>query len=148
MPGIATEHPTAISEAPIPLNGAPIPMRPLSERLVSTIDDAVWGMSKLITADPRRLEDPEIAERAKSEMVRYNAKLASNGRTSGQFEIGVSITEMLASLPRSGWAPRHCAPRDSPNYPRLRNTLTRSSSTGRLLLRAAYSDAHSASHPE
>ena len=48
-------------------------MRPLSERLVSSIDDAAWGMSKLIIADPRRLEDPEIAERAKSEMMRHNA---------------------------------------------------------------------------
>ena len=55
-------------------------------------------MSILIIADPRRLGDPEIAERAKSEMMRYNAKLASNGRTSGQFENGVSITEMFASL--------------------------------------------------
>ena len=76
MPGIATEHPTVISEAPIPLDDVPIPMRPLSERLMSSIDDAVWGMSKLIIADPRRLEDPEFAERAKSEMMRYNAKLA------------------------------------------------------------------------
>ena len=61
-------------------------MRPLLERLVGSIDDAAWDMSKRITADPRRLEDPEIAERAKLEMMRYNAKLASNGRTSGQFE--------------------------------------------------------------
>ena len=82
MPGIATEHPTAISAAQVPLDDVPIPMRPLSERLVSSIDDAVWGMSKLIIADPRRLEDPEIAERAKAEMMRYTAKLASNGRGS------------------------------------------------------------------
>ena len=39
--GIATEHPTVISEAIIPLDDVPIPMRPLSERLVSSIDDAV-----------------------------------------------------------------------------------------------------------
>ena len=53
--GIATEHPTVTSEAIIPLDDVPIPMRPLSERPVSSIDDAVWGMSKLIIADPRRL---------------------------------------------------------------------------------------------
>ena len=93
----ATEHPIATSEVLTSLDDVPIPMRPLSERFVSTIDDSVWGISKLIIADPRRLEDPEIAERVKWEMMRYNAKLASNGRTSGQSENGVSITEMLAS---------------------------------------------------
>ena len=79
-----------------------IPVRPLSERLIESVDDTTWGMSKLIIADPRRLEDPEIAERAKSEMMRYNTKLASNGRTSGQLENGVSITELFASLGAAG----------------------------------------------
>ena len=74
----------------------------MPERLIGNIDDAVWGMSKLIIADPRRLEDPEIAERAKAEMMRYNSKLASNGRTSGQLENGVSLTELFASLGAAG----------------------------------------------
>ena len=70
VPGIATEHPAAISDVLALLDDIPIPMRPLSERLVCSIDDAVWSMSKLIIVDPRRLEDPEIAERAKLEMMR------------------------------------------------------------------------------
>ena len=58
---IATEHLAASTEELTSLDDDHIPIRPLSGRLVSTIDDLVWGMSKLIIADPRRLEDPEIA---------------------------------------------------------------------------------------
>ena len=121
---IATELPTVISEATLPLEDVPIPMRPLPERLIGNIDDAVWGMSKLIIADPRRLEDPEIAERAKAEMMRYNSKLASNGRTSGQLENGVSLTELFASLGAAGHRDTaHLASHRSPPTPDSSNPV-------------------------
>ena len=123
--GIASGPPTVISEAILPLEDVPIPMRPLSERIIGNIDDAVWGMSKLIIADPRRLEDPEIAEQAKSEMMRYNSKLASNGRTSGQLENGVSITELFASLGAAGHRDTaHLASLRLPPNPDLSNPVT------------------------
>ena len=41
VPGIATKHPAVISEVLTPLDDIPIPIRPLSERLVCSIDDGV-----------------------------------------------------------------------------------------------------------
>ena len=48
----------------IPTN-ATMPVRPLSERLIDSVDSTAWGISKLIISDPQRLEDPEIAGKAK-----------------------------------------------------------------------------------
>ena len=81
----------------IPTNAA-IPVRSLSERLVGPDHSAAWGMSNLIISNPQRLDDPEIAGRAKAEMMQFNAKSKSNGRVSGQFETGVSVAEMFASF--------------------------------------------------
>ena len=56
-------------------------------------------MSKLIISDPQqRLDDPEIAGKAKAEMMRFNAHSESNGRVSGKFETGISVAEMFASF--------------------------------------------------
>ena len=85
----------------IPTN-VPIPVRPLSERLVGSVDAAAWGMSKLIISDPQRPEGPEIAGKAKAEMMQFNALSKSNGRVSGEFETGISVTEMFASFRSPG----------------------------------------------
>ena len=42
-----------------------MPVRPLSERLIDSVDSTAWGISKLIISDPQCLEDPEIAGKAK-----------------------------------------------------------------------------------
>jgi len=81
----------------IPTN-APIPVRSLSERLIESVDDTTWGMSRLIISDPKRLEDPEIAGKAKAEMMRFNAHSVSSGRVSGKLENGISVAEMFASF--------------------------------------------------
>ena len=81
----------------IPTN-VPIPVRSLSERLIESVDDTTWGMSRLIISDPKRLEDPEIAGKAKAEMMRFNAHSVSSGRVSGKFETGISVAEMFASF--------------------------------------------------
>ena len=70
----------------ISTNAPTPPVRPLSERLIDSVDDAAWGMSKLIISDPKRLKDPEIAGQAKAEMMKFNALSISNGRVSGEFE--------------------------------------------------------------
>ena len=85
-------NPTAI-----PTN-VPIPVRSLSERLIESVDDTTWGMSRLIISDPKRLDDPEIAGKAKAEMMRFNAHSVSSGRVSGKFETGISVAEMFASF--------------------------------------------------
>ena len=59
---------------------APIPVRPLSERLIGTVNDTDWGVSKLIRSDPQHLGDPEIAKKAKAGMMQFNALSKSNGR--------------------------------------------------------------------
>ena len=59
----------------------PIPVRPLSERLIGSVDDSAWEMSKLIISDPK-----------------LNALSQSNGRISGKFETGISVAEMFASF--------------------------------------------------
>ena len=76
----------------------PIPVRPLSERVIDSVDATAWGISKLIISDPQRLEDPEIAGKAKSEMMRFNAHSKSNGRVRGESETGISVAEMFASF--------------------------------------------------
>ena len=81
----------------IPTN-APIPVRSLSERLMGSVDTSAWGMSKLIISDPQRLDDPEIAGKAKAEMMRFNAHPESNSRVSGKFETVISVAEMFASF--------------------------------------------------
>jgi len=85
-------NPTAI-----PTN-VPIPVRSLSERLIESVDDTTWGMSRLIISDPKRLEDPEIAGKAKAEMMRFNAHSVPSGRVSGKLETGISVAEMFASF--------------------------------------------------
>ena len=59
-------------------------------------------MSKPTISDPQRLEDPEIARKAKAEMMRFNALYKSNGKVSGQFEIGISVAETFASFGNPG----------------------------------------------
>ena len=89
----------------------PIPARPLSERLIGSVDDSVWGMSKRIIYVPKRLEDPEIAEQAKAEMMKLTSLSQSNGRISCKFETGISVAEMFASFgtPQLG-EPLHAIP--------------------------------------
>ena len=78
---------SGVTPIDIPTN-IPIPVRPLSERMIGSVDDGAGGMSKLIISDPKRLEDPEIAGQAKAEMMKFNALSKSNGRVSGDFETG------------------------------------------------------------
>ena len=55
-------------------------------------------MSKLIISDPKRLEDPEIAEKAKAEMMEFNVLSQSKGRISKKIETGISVAEKFASF--------------------------------------------------
>ena len=51
-----------------------IKLRPLEGRIVIDTSDTSWQMSRLQIKDPSLIEDPEIAERAKAEMVRINTR--------------------------------------------------------------------------
>ena len=55
-------------------------------------------MSHFLISDPSRIDDPEIAEAAKAEMVRFNSQHANNGRTDGRNETGIPIGELFASF--------------------------------------------------
>ena len=59
---------SGVTPIDIPTN-VPILVRPLSERSIGSVDTTAWGISKLIISDPQRLEVPEIARKAKAEMM-------------------------------------------------------------------------------
>ena len=48
-------------------------MKPLEDRIIETLDDSIWRMSNLLINDPSKIDEPEIVEHAKKEMLRFNA---------------------------------------------------------------------------
>ena len=61
-----------------------IKLKPLEDRIIVDTSEVEWRMSRLLLKDPTLIEDSEIAERAKAEMIRFNPRRhANNGRTDG-----------------------------------------------------------------
>ena len=75
-----------------------IKLKPLEDRIIIDTSETEWRMSRLLVNDPSLIEDSEITERAKAEMVRYNSRHANNGRTGGMNETGIPIGEFFASF--------------------------------------------------
>ena len=75
-----------------------IKLRPLEDRIIIDTSDTEWQMSRLLINEPSLIDDPEISERAKAEMIRYNSSHANNGRTDGRNETGIPIGEFFASF--------------------------------------------------
>ena len=75
-----------------------IKLKPLEDRIIIDTSETAWQMSRLLIKDPTRIEDPEIAERAKAGMVRFNSRHSNNGRTDGRNETGIPIGECFASF--------------------------------------------------
>ena len=75
-----------------------IPIRPIRDRVIDDIDDTAWGMSRLLMSDPSKIDDPEITEKAKIEMMEYNARIQKKNRSDGKVETGKSIAEIFASF--------------------------------------------------
>ena len=48
-------------------------MKPLEDRIIETLDDSIWRISNLLITDPSQIDEPEIVEHAKKEMLRFNA---------------------------------------------------------------------------
>ena len=75
-----------------------IKLKPLEDRILIDTLETSWQMPRLLIKDPSLIEDPEIAERAKAEMVRFNTYHSNNGRTDGRNEMGIPIGETFASF--------------------------------------------------
>ena len=75
-----------------------IKLKPLEERIIIDTSETEWRMSRMLINDPSLIEDSEISERAKAEMIRYNSRHANNGRTDGKNETGIPIGEFFASF--------------------------------------------------
>ena len=72
-------------------------MKPLEDRIIETVDDSVWRMSNLLINDPSKIDEPEIVEHAKKEMLRFNAAKYSSHSNSTQCP-GQSVAELFASF--------------------------------------------------
>ena len=57
-----------------------IKLKPLEDRTIINASETEWRMSSLLLKDPTLIEDSEIAERAKAEMIRFNSRHANNGK--------------------------------------------------------------------
>ena len=75
-----------------------IKLKPLEDRIIIDTSETEWRMSRMLINDPSLIEDSEISERAKAEMIRYNSRHANNGRTDGKNETGIPIGEFFASF--------------------------------------------------
>ena len=75
-----------------------IKLKPLEDRIIIDTSETEWRMSRLLINDPSLIEDSEITEKAKAEMIRYNSRHANNGRTDGRNETGIPIGEFFASF--------------------------------------------------
>ena len=75
-----------------------IRLKPLEGRIIIDTSETEWRMSRMLINDPSLIEDSEISERAKAEMIRYNSRHANNGRTGGKNETGIPIGEFFASF--------------------------------------------------
>ena len=74
-------------------------LRPLEDRIVIDTLETSWQISRLLIKDPSLIEDLEIADRAKAEMIRFNTtRHSNNGRTDGRNETGIPIGEIFASF--------------------------------------------------
>ena len=73
-------------------------LKPLGDRIIIDTLDTSWQMPRLLIQDPSLIEDPEIAERAKVEMVRFNTRHSNDGRTDGRNETGIPIGELFAAF--------------------------------------------------
>ena len=62
------DHETQPWELEASMNGT------IEDRIIVDTSEASWQMSRLLIKDPFLIEDPEIAERAKAEMVRINTR--------------------------------------------------------------------------
>ena len=51
-----------------------IKLKPLEERIIIDTSETEWRMSRMLINDPSLIEDSEISERAKAEMIRYNSR--------------------------------------------------------------------------
>jgi hypothetical protein len=72
-------------------------MKPLEDRIIETVDDSIWRMSNLLINDPSKIDEPEIVEHAKKEMLRFNAVKHSSHSNSAQCP-GQSVAELFASF--------------------------------------------------
>lgn len=72
-------------------------MKPLEDRIIETLDDSIWRMSNLLINDPSKIDEPEIVEHAKKEMLRFNAAKHSSHSNSAQCP-GQSVAELFASF--------------------------------------------------
>ena len=83
-----------------------IKLKPLEDRIIIDMSETEWQMSRLRINEPSLIDDPEISERAKAKMIRYNSRHANNGRTDGRNETGIPIGELFASfgtMQEQGW---------------------------------------------
>ena len=72
-------------------------MQPLEDRIIETLDDSTWRMSNLLITDPSKIDEPEIVEHAKKEMLRFNASKYSSHSNSAKCP-GQSVAEMFAAF--------------------------------------------------
>ena len=75
-----------------------IKLKPLEDRIIIDTSETEWQMSRLLIKDPTLIEDSEIAERTKAEVIRFNPRHANNGRRDGKNETGIPIDEFFASF--------------------------------------------------
>ena len=70
----------------------------LEDHIVIDALETSWQMSRLLIKDPSLVEGPEIAERAKAEVVRFNTRHSNNGRADGRNETGIPIGEIFCII--------------------------------------------------
>ena len=72
-------------------------MKPLEDLIIETLDDSIWRMSNLLITDPSKIDEPEIVEHAKKEMLGLNASKYSSHSNSAKCP-GQSVAEMFAAF--------------------------------------------------
>ena len=72
-------------------------MKPLEDRIIETVDDSIRRMSNLLITDSSKIDEPEIVEHAKKEMLRFNALTYSSHSNSARCP-GQSVAEMFEAF--------------------------------------------------
>ena len=72
-------------------------MKPLEDRIIETVDDSVWRMSNILINDLSKIDEPEIVEHAKKEMLRFNAVKYSSHSNPAQCP-GQSVAELFVAF--------------------------------------------------
>ena len=72
-------------------------MKPIEDRIIESVEDSIWRMTNLLISDPSKIDEPEIIEHAKKEMLRFNALKYPSHPNSATCP-GQSVAEMFAAF--------------------------------------------------